>query len=424
VHLLICALLCVLLYVLGVSAALAHTTTRMPDRHAVVRATAPTLSVPTLDTSGLVTSAPTPIPTATSATQTAAASAPPAPLAPAIDFAMRDFQTGVAFPRWSSGGYSGADAGWQVGLNEIQQQTSAGWVEMMIQLYQDYQSSTSVHTGAATPAPQSLAAGIRTAHSMGLHVFIVPLLGVLHGQPWGGAIHFASYAQTRTWFASYWHALQSYMAAAADAGAEQFAIGTELSALESADSGLWYDLLASAQATFRGDLTYDVNWSTLGAEPRGWMRDSRLSYLGVSEYAPLASGMWRLSAEQIGAVWQQRFLPSLEALSSAAGKPVLLSEIGYRNARDALYRPWDHSSRARADPELQASAYNQALRAVYDAPSIAGIFFWAWSVDQFAPNGLPAARVLRTYYDYYQALARRAALHRRNKLARLDGLLP
>ncbi len=337
---------------------------------------------------------------------------------------MREFETGVAFPRWSSGGYSGSDANWQVGLNEIQQQTGAGWVEMMIQLYQDYQGSTYVHIGAATPAPQSLAAGIRTAHSMGLRVFIVPLLGVLHGQPWGGAIHFAGYSQAHAWFASYWRALQPYMAAASDASAEQFAIGTELSALELADSSLWYSLLASARATFHGELTYDVNWSTLGSEPRGWMRDPRLSYLGVSEYAPLAGGTWRLSAEQIGAVWQQRFLPSLEALSSAVGKPVLLSEIGYRNARDALYRPWDHSSRARQDPELQASAYNQALRAVYGTPSIAGIFFWAWSVDQFAPNGLPAAQVLRTYYSYYHVLARRMALHRRNRLDEMDGLLP
>jgi hypothetical protein len=336
------------------------------------------------------------------------------PAAPAIAFAMRDFETGIAFPRWNSTGYGAADAGWGAGLDEIQQQTGAGWVEMLVQFYQDAQGSTYVHTGPATPTPASLAAGIRTAHGMGLHVFVVPLLGVLHGQPWGGAIHFASGRQVQAWFASYWRALEPYMAAAADAGAEQFAIGTELSAMERAGSGLWYSLIASARATFPGTLTYDMNWSSLGDEPRAWMRDPRLAYLGVSEYAPLAAGPWRLSAEQIAGVWGQRFLPGLDALSRAAGKPVILSEIGYRDTRDALYHPWDHASRAPHDPELQASAYTQALRAVYAAPSVAGIFFWAWSVDQFAPNGQPAAQVLRTYYRYYQAVARRATPHHRD----------
>jgi hypothetical protein len=337
---------------------------------------------------------------------------------------MRDFETGVAFPRWSRDGYSGADGGWQVGLNEIEQQTGAGWVEMMIQLYQDYQGSTSVHAGPTTPSPQSVAEGVRNAHRMGFHVFVVPLLGVLHGQPWGGAIHFPGYGQTRTWFHNYWNALEPYMQAAAETGAEQFAIGTELSALELADASLWDTLIASAHATFPGTLTYDMNWSTLGAEPRDWMHDARLSYLGVSEYAPISSGPWSLSTDQIVAVWQQRFLPVLDRLSAAAGKPIILSEIGYRNSHDTLYRPWDHSSRARQDPGLQASAYEAALRAVYIDPTIVGIFWWAWSVTPFGPNDLPAAHVLRTYYSYYHALARRMALRRRNQPDGMDGLSP
>jgi len=334
---------------------------------------------------------------------------PTAPVAalPEIAFAPREFETGVAFPRWSSdgvAGYSQGDANWLAGLREIQEQAGAGWIEMMIQLYQDYQGSTYVHAGPTTPSPASVAEGVRTAHALGFHVFIVPLLGVTHGEPWGGAIHFAGYQQQRAWFASYWRALAPYMAAAADAGAEQFAIGTELSALELADTGLWNGLIANAHAAFPGKLTYDMNFSTLWYEPRPWMRNPALAYLGVSEYASLAGGPWRLSAEQIGRIWDAQLLPKLDALGRAAGKPILVSEIGYRNASDALYRPYDHGTRARPDPELQANAYEAALRAVYDAPNIAGIFFWAWSVAPFGPKDQPAAQVLRTYYSYYRAV--------------------
>jgi glycosyl hydrolase family 113 len=338
---------------------------------------------------------------------------------PAVAFAPRAFETGIVFPRWSGGGvagYSDNDGNWLLGLGEIEKQTGAGWIEMMIQLSQDSQGSTSVHAGPTTPAPASVAEGVRAAHARGFRVFIVPLLGVLHGEPWGGAVHFAAYSQQRAWFASYWHALKPYMAAAAEAGAEQFAIGTELSALELGDTGLWNTLIANAHATFPGKLTYDMNFSTLGYEPRPWMRHEALTYLGVSEYAPLASGPWRLSKEQIGRVWDAQLLPRLNALGEAAGKPVLISEIGYRNASDALYRPWDHSAHARPDPELQASAYEAALRAAYNTPGIAGIFFWAWSVEPFGPKDLPAARALRMYYDSYRAATDSAARRRHDPL--------
>lgn len=318
-----------------------------------------------------------------------------------IAFAPRAFETGVAFPRWSTDGYGATDNGWHTGLGEIQQQAGAEWIEMMIQFYQSDPGSTYVHAGPTTPSPESVAEGVRAAHQMGLRVFIVPLLGVLNGQPWGGAIHFGGAAQTSAWFHSYWNAIEPYLQAAAETGADQFAIGTELSALETAGDGYWHTLIASAHATFPGQLTYDMNWSTLGSEPRRWMSDARLSYLGVSEYAPITNGPWALSTDQIASVWQQRFLPDLNRLSADAGKQVILSEIGYRNARDALYQPWNHTSLAPRDPQVQAAAYAAALRTVYASPSIAGIFWWAWSVEPFEPNDLPAARVLRTYYGFY-----------------------
>jgi hypothetical protein len=311
---------------------------------------------------------------------------------------MRDFEAGVAFPRWSTDGYGEADAGWQIGLDEIRQETGAQWVEMMIQFYQDSPGSLWVRTGPTTPSPASLADGIRSAHAMGLRVFVVPLLGVLHGQPWGGAVRFGSYYEQHAWFASYWNALEPYLAAAASAGAEQFAIGTELSGMEQADSSLWTYLLGAAHLIFGGKLTYDMNWSTLEAEPRGWMRSPALAYLGVSEYAPLAHGAGWLSPEQATAAWRRQIVASLDRLSAASGKSVIVSETGYRNAADALSQPWDHGTRARPDPSLQAAAYEGALRAVYDASHVAGIFFWAWSVQPFAPNDLPAAKVLRTYF--------------------------
>src|SRR5437868_2382201 len=43
-----------------------------------------------------------------------------------------NFQTGLVFPRWGTTAYSPQDTNWSIGLQEIQQQTSAQWIELTI----------------------------------------------------------------------------------------------------------------------------------------------------------------------------------------------------------------------------------------------------------------------------------------------------
>lgn len=324
----------------------------------------------------------------------------PTPTTPTIpvSFAPRSFEAGMAYPRWGTAGYGPNDQPWQTKLPKLQQQSGAQWIEMVVNLYQATPNSLSVYASSATPSPESLAAGIRQARGMGLHVFVAPFVGVLHGDPWSGSIWFASGAARRTWFASYWRALRPYAIAAAQAGAEQFAIATEFSALELANASYWNTLIANVHTVFPGKLTYDLNFSTLGREPSPWMRNAALAYIGVSQYQSLVASPRRLSAEQIAQAWQREVIGRLETLSRAVGKPVLITEVGYRNAADALYRPWIHTSASPADPALQAAAYEGALRAVYVSLAIAGIYFWAWSVPPFQPDDLPAAQTLLRYY--------------------------
>jgi len=40
---------------------------------------------------------------------------------------------------------------------------------------------------------------------------------------------------------------------------------------------------------------------------------------------------------------------------------------------------------------------------VIDDPHISGIFFWAWSIPLFAPNWLPASKILHKWYTSYLA---------------------
>ena len=128
------------------------------------------------------------------------------------------------------------------------------------------------------------------------------------------------------------------------------------------------------------------------------MHDPLLSAIGISAYFPLTQTPHRLAPAALPALWSAAIRTRIDAFARQLGKPVLLSEIGYRNSVDALYQPWTQTTHAPADPQEQAAAYNAALQNSMHDPYIMGIYFWAWSYPVYQPNNLPAAHVLFQWY--------------------------
>lgn len=337
-------------------------------------------------------------------TRTSATKTPAPPSATPIPFTRPEFQTGVVFPRWGADVYGATDTDFNQGVTEVKRQTGAQWLEIVVTLYQDDVTSTDVHAGSGTATPEAVAAGILTAKEAGFHVFVVPHLLVTYGSvpdAWGGFVTFRDPALQRAWFDGYWKALEPYAQVAARTGAEEFSVGNEYIGLENVPDALWNTLIARTRAVYSGVITYNTNWSSLDIFARrlpGWLKNPALAYIGVSCYQSLVSAPATLTVQQIEQVWRQQFLPRLDALSNATQKPVLISEIGYRNSTDALYQPWVHSTGAPADPKLQAAAYEGAVRSALGDHHIQGIYFYAWENGPFAPDNLPAAQVLHSIY--------------------------
>jgi Glycosyl transferase family group 2 len=309
-----------------------------------------------------------------------------------------DFQTGVIFPQWGSTGYSAVDKNWQVGLHEIQQQTAAQWVGVSINLYQDSLTSTRVRISQATPTTQAVIEGIRTARAMGYHVFVFPQLTVGGARSWSGDIQFPTYQLAQTWFDNYWMAFKPYVVAAAQAGAEELAIGSEYELLQPAAPALWNQLIERVHQVFPGKLTYDINWSSLYYPLPSWLHNHYLNAIGVSVYTPLTDTPRRLDPNTLPARWQTTIGKLLDTFSVQIGKPVLVSEIGYRNSSDALYNPWEVFTNAQPDQVEQAAAYNAALSNLMGDPHIVGVFAWAWEFQPFDLRCRLAAQVLHHWY--------------------------
>lgn len=317
----------------------------------------------------------------------------------------QNFQMGVSFPQWSPAGYGASDTKWLTELTQMQHQTAACWVGMPILFNQASLSSTTITTGISTPSTTSFAYGVGYAHSLGLHVFVTPLIDVNGPQSWSGSIFFSTYDQEQQWFMSYWQVIKPYVTIAAQLGVEQFAIGTEYEWLQrNAPATLWNGLIANIRSIYHGTLTYDMNWTSLQYQPPTWMRNPTLKFIGVSAYLPIANTQERVDPTQMFALWKITVKRSLDDFSKALGEPILISEIGYRNSADTLYHSWETTSTALADPVEQAGACDAALANAIPDPHILGTFFWGWDdTGSFSLKGLQAASVVHTHYSSLQA---------------------
>src|SRR5579884_3066394 len=197
------------------------------------------------------------------------------------------FQTGIVNPRWGSSSYGASDGEWQNSLSTIKTQTAAAWLEIPVLFSQPAEDSANIHADEGTPTVDAFISGVRQAHAQGFKVFFTPLLTVREPGGWSGLITPDPSIQ-QSWFDNYWNTLKPYVNAARANGVEQMALATEMEWLESHAPGtLWQQLISRVRRTYTGSLTYDMNWFTVKDPLPGWLKDSGLNYIGVSEYKPL-----------------------------------------------------------------------------------------------------------------------------------------
>lgn len=291
----------------------------------------------------------------------------------------RPVEMGVAFPDYGQGAYGPGDINWNNELPQMKEKTAACWMALTVLLHQDSLFSTSVAQGDSTTSLVSFRTGIRTAHSLGLHVFVAIQLQASGSQPWAGDINFSSRVQEQQWFDSYYAAIKPYATIAQQEDVEQFALGTEFALLEqNAPVSMWNQLIDNVSTDYTGTLTYDMNWGSLDVQPPSWMGNPHLKMIGVSAYSPLVTTPQRVDPSKISALWKSVVQLQLDSFAREVGKPIFLSEVGYPNSEYALYQPWNSSINTPADPQEQSAAMDAALAGALSDQHILGVFIWGW----------------------------------------------
>lgn len=232
-----------------------------------------------------------------------------------------------------------------------------------------------------SPSLATIRRTLRQARARGLRVGLMSIVGLRERAPgqWRGLI---DPPETAAWFASYEARVLELAALAEEEGATHFVIGSELNALE-VHADRWRALAARVREHFGGRLLYSANWDRY-AEVPFW---DAVDAIGVSAY-------FRVDGPAGPRAAWDRELAALERF--AAGRPLVLTEVGYPAHAEAARFPWDETRPAPVDPALQASLLGAFCEA-YEARPGAGYLVWNWfgvggpRDGGFTPRGKPAA---------------------------------
>ncbi|MDX1547376.1 MAG: hypothetical protein R3247_10330 [Rhodothermales bacterium] len=257
-------------------------------------------------------------------------------------------------------------------------------------------------------------AGIRAlaaeAEARGMRLILKPHVWV-GGYSAGGqerhAIGFATEEAWQAWEQQYHTFLMHYARLAAEVDAALLVVGTELANVAKTREPFWRRLIADVRAVYDGPLTYAANWWEEYEDVPFW---DALDYVGVQAYFELSDAP-EPSAQQLRAGWQPH-VEALRRLADRTGRPILFTEIGYRNVGYAAAEPWRWPSRdepGEPDDALQARLYDVFFETLWHEPWFAGAILWKWHPEadrqgrrgtrlDFSPQGRPAETVIARWF--------------------------
>jgi len=237
---------------------------------------------------------------------------------------------------------------------------------------------------------------IQAARKKKLKVMLKPHIWLMEG--WRANIQLEDEQEWESWFTSYRKEILHYAKMAALTDAELFCIGTELRSSIKTQPEAWITLIQDIRKVYSGKLTYAANWDREYKEVAFW---DQLDYIGVQGYFPLTKEK-NPSIELIRQGWKKP-IEQLSAFSKEQNKPVLFTEIGYRNDPAATVRPWEWSSSlssfySKKSDRTQYNAYEALFEELWNQEWFAGLFAWQWTSGDFPIRNKPAANAIAKWY--------------------------
>ena len=260
----------------------------------------------------------------------------------------------------------------------------------------------------AAPIPFAQRAGqendeatIRThydAQQLGIHTLLKPQIWL--SESWPGEIEMRSSEQWDMFFRYYTNWISHYALLAEIHQFDILCIGVEMTetALQKPDE--WRKLIRKIRTIYSGPITYGSNWGKEFETLTFW---EDLDYMAVSCYYPF-NNKKNLSEENLKSDFSI-ILNNLQKVQQQNQRPLLLTEIGFRNITHPWTLPHARPDGRPENPAHQEIAYRVVLESLKEADFIAGMFWWKYpanltyqNANAFTPLKLPAEATLERFF--------------------------
>jgi hypothetical protein len=308
----------------------------------------------------------------------------------AVPAAQAAWQRGANFNTYTPGAYGTSNA--DASLARLKSDGNDS-VEIIATWYQ----SKIAPDPTRSPSDASVLHAMQQARALGLKVTLKPHVNVNDGT-WRGLI---APTDGAAWWASYRAMIQHYADLANQGGATMLVVGTEMQSMTLA-TARWQTVISDARARFSGKLTYAANYTEF-QQIQFW---NSLDYIGVDAYFALTNTIGDTVATLKGRWTSWGWKTALKNVSTAFGKPVLFTEIGYRSTADTALHPGMWDTPGAVDLAAQAKAYEAFYEAFEGETWFAGAYWWNWPA-QIGPSpgwdsdypsiGKPAEDIMKSW---------------------------
>lgn len=250
---------------------------------------------------------------------------------------------------------------------------------------------------------------IQQARARNMRVMLKPHIWISKGA-WRGKIaprDAKNNADWNSWWSSYEAFMMYYAKIAQAQKVESLVLGVELVSALKQHPDRFLALIAKVRAVYKGELTYSANWDEM-LDMRIWRA---LDAVSTQLYPPLSQ-----STTPKRAALERALRPHLaqwSTIAKKANKPLLITEVGYKSAPNAVIEPFGWPERLpksmkKPDPALQKLAYEALFAELKRVPNLGGVFIWKYFTDKttteegpmgFSPRGKPAEQAIKRAYD-------------------------
>jgi hypothetical protein len=203
-------------------------------------------------------------------------------------------------------------------------------------------------------------------------------------------------------FDQYYQWISHYALLAEMYDVEALCIGVEFSKATLAKEYKWRALIGKIRALYSGQLTYAANWGEEFENIRFW---DQLDFIGLNCYYPLSIKQ-KVKGNDLVEGFSE-ILKKVHTVKSRFGKPVVLTEIGFRSIESPWLQPHAESGQAAFNEVHQAMCYDAVFKAVSRYPVVDGILWWKWPTNlevqfendrRFVPSGKKAEQVIERWF--------------------------